>query len=603
MAVLDPHVAVADTRPAPRLPRTHLAAVVAVVATPILVALGRALTASAWVPVSDLAFLEAKVRDVGGSDTPLTGAYSRLGFDHPGPLEAWVIAPLARLWGGDPRAMLVAAGAVNLLAVGAALTVANRRGGRPLVAITATALLLLEAALAAVESNLIDPWNPTVAVLPFVAALLLGWDTAVGRVRSLPLFVLAATWTMQAHAGYLPVTGVLALGVAVALGVRTVRGRQEWRWRPVVLAAVVGAAAWVGPVVDQVAGDGNLAAIVEANADAAEPPVGLGAAAGILATELRPVGPWSGAEEDLESLTAAVVGISAWWLVLPAAALGATAAIGVRQRRWDLLTLAALLGATAAAAWAAVGRITGPAFAYLLHWSWALAAVIWVSVTWALWVATERRREAAGPSLAARLPSGLLAVVAVAALAAGVHASATEPLPNHRAAEAVAEVSAALRAALDPATPTAVEVTGAEIVLFGPAVQLDLERHGFDVCEPPPADGTAPALDHRSCSGPTPVTVVVATDAASAAALAADPGVDVVATSATLDADERAELDDLLARIPPSDLLWAGVARLDGTEISPPPPGADYTVADVERALDLRARDLTLAIGIRTTDP
>ena len=66
---------------------------------------------------------------------------------------------------------------------------------------------------------------------------------------------------------------------------------------------------------------------------------------------------------------------------------------------------------------------------------------------------------------------------------------------------------------------------------------------------------------------------------------------------------DRAAQLDLLARIPPSDLLWAGVARLDGTEISPPPPGAVYTVADVERALDLRARDLTLAIGIRTTDP
>ena len=60
---------------------------------PILVALGRAITAD-WLPVSDLAFLEAKVRDVGGADTPLTGVYSRLGFDHPGPLESWVLAPL-----------------------------------------------------------------------------------------------------------------------------------------------------------------------------------------------------------------------------------------------------------------------------------------------------------------------------------------------------------------------------------------------------------------------------------------------------------------------------------------------------------------------------
>jgi hypothetical protein len=580
----------------PGLTRRWLAATTAVTATPILVALGRVLTSS-WLPVSDLAFLEAKVRDVGGADTPLTGVYSRLGFDHPGPLESWVLAPLYRLSGSDPRALLVAAGLVNLLAVAVALTVANRRGGRALVAVAAVTLLLVEAALAGVESNLVDPWNPTVAVLPFFAALLLGWDCACGRLRSLWLLVLLASWAMQCHAGYLPVAGTLLLAVAAALSIRTVRGHQEWTWRPVAAAALVGAAVWIGPLVDQVAGDGNLAAILEANQDATEPAVGLSGAAGVLAAELRPLGPWAGATERLDSLTAAVVAVPSWWLLVPAAALGLAGATGWRRRRTDLVVLAVLLAATAAAGWLAIGRITGPPFAYLLHWTWAIAAATYLAATWALWLLTGPDRSV----VATRAAQVAGAAVGGFALVAGVAASATEGLPNDRYSVAAVDVAAPLRAALDPATPYSVEVIGGEYILLGPAILLDLERHGFDVCEVhPPDEAESPLGRARTCDAPRPDHVVVATDTASAEVLRADPTVEVVSESSTLSVEERGELAELTGRIPAGDLLWAAVARRDGTDITPPGPDAGYTVADARRAIDLRQRAVHVAVGLRS---
>ncbi len=578
-----------------RLPRRWLAAVIAVTATPILVALGRALTAE-WLPVSDLAFLEAKVRDVGGADTPLTGVYSRLGFDHPGPLESWVLAPLYRLWGSDPRALLVGAGLVNLLAVAVALVVANRRGGRALVAVTAITLLLLQAALAGVESNLIDPWNPTAAVLPFFAALLLGWEVACGRLRSLWPLVLFASWTMQCHAGYLPVAGTLLLGVAAALAVRTVRGEQEWAWRPVAGAALVGTLVWIGPLVDQVAGDGNLAAILEANRNATEAPVGLTDAAGLLAAELRPVGPWAGATERLDSLTAEVVDAPIWWLLVPAAALALVALTGALRRRANLLVLSALLALTATAGWLAISRITGPPLAYLVHWTWAIATATYLATAWAVWLLTGPDR----PAVTTRVAQGVGALLGGFALVVGVTASATEGLPNDRYAVAAVEVTVPLRAALDRATPYSVEATGGGIIALGPAIVLDLERHGFDVCSVVPAGQSAgPLGTDRTCDAERPDRVVVATDTASVEAMRADPDIVIVAESSTLTPEEQTELLELTGRIPSTDLLWAAVATLDGTAITPPGPGAGYTVADAARAVELRERDVHVAVGLR----
>src|SRR5439155_9917057 len=59
-----------------------------------------------YVPLGDEANIDLRVRDVFTSNTPLVGAYSR-GFDHPGPLLYWLLAPLSALVGGASWATLV----------------------------------------------------------------------------------------------------------------------------------------------------------------------------------------------------------------------------------------------------------------------------------------------------------------------------------------------------------------------------------------------------------------------------------------------------------------------------------------------------------------
>ncbi len=54
-----------------------------------------------WHPVFDLAMTELRVRDVGGSHTPLIGLQGRIGptGSHPGPLSFYLLAPVYRLLG------------------------------------------------------------------------------------------------------------------------------------------------------------------------------------------------------------------------------------------------------------------------------------------------------------------------------------------------------------------------------------------------------------------------------------------------------------------------------------------------------------------------
>lgn len=548
-----------------RLDRRWLTLAVAVTAVPILLAVVRALTTD-WVPVNDLAFLEARVRDVGGADTPLTGMYSRFGFDHPGPIAIWSFALPYRVAGGDPSALLVAAAVVNLFAVTVAILVANRRGGRPLVAVTVVALLLLEGAMAANGSDLIDPWNPTVAVLALVALLFVAWDVARGRLQSLWLLVLLVSWVVQSHGGHLPIAAALVVGVAAVLAARTVRREQRWSSGPVVIALLVGVVVWSGPLVDQIAGSGNLAEIVESTSEASEPRVGLPAAAGVLAVELAPSGPWSGGHERIDPQTAGVTTASLWRLVAPIAGLAGVAFAGRRLRRPDLLVLAALIAVTAGCGWLAIGVIPGPPLAYLVQWTWALATVIYLSAVWALLLLADD----VGSIMRSRAAGVVAVVITLLTLTLASVASLRADLPWEPFSTSTIEVSAALRAVLDPAERHSVVLTGSGLGHAGPAVQLDLERHGFDVCGiVEPGRGEELLGPGRACRGPTTSVVVVATDAASIEALHTDPTVDVVAEHLSLTPAERAELD--------------------------------RPETDLQRILELVARDSRLAAGVRST--
>src|SRR5918998_1003381 len=105
-------------------PPTRCGGVVLLVA-PLLVALV-VLHDPRWFPALELAQTELHVRDVGGSDTPLTGLIGRMGApgeqgSHLGPSSFLALAPVYRLAGSTPWALQVSTVVLHLAAVGVAL--------------------------------------------------------------------------------------------------------------------------------------------------------------------------------------------------------------------------------------------------------------------------------------------------------------------------------------------------------------------------------------------------------------------------------------------------------------------------------------------------
>jgi hypothetical protein len=104
----------------------------AVLAVPLVVALV-ALRRPQWYPLTDLALIEMRLRDIGTASAPLTGLVGRFPVGdqraaHPGPLGFYGLWPFYRLLGSSAYSLLAASVAVHVLAIASLLWVASRRG-------------------------------------------------------------------------------------------------------------------------------------------------------------------------------------------------------------------------------------------------------------------------------------------------------------------------------------------------------------------------------------------------------------------------------------------------------------------------------------------
>jgi DNA-binding transcriptional regulator of glucitol operon len=347
-----------------------------------------------WHPASDLALEVLRIRDVGGHHTPLVGAQSRFGWDHPGPLMFWLFAPFNWLLG--QTGLLAGTALFNAAALVGSLLVARRRGGPALVALVAIVGALLTHALG--PDLLIEPWNPWVPVLPFLLFVMLAWSVAEQDWPTLPWLVGIGSFVVQTHVGYAPVTvGLFAIACALgAYGARRSRHRagksdnvtaepprmSPRRW--VVIAAVVGVLVWLAPVIQQLTGSpGNLGDIVDSFRHPKESLAGWDVGFGVMGRQLGFVGPWITGDD------AGRTGLIGTASTLPAIIiLAATAALGWlawRRGARDAGRLAVLAVAGAALGVVAVSRIQGFLGPYLVRWSWILAALVWLSLAWSLW--------------------------------------------------------------------------------------------------------------------------------------------------------------------------------------------------------------------------
>jgi hypothetical protein len=401
-----------------RISHPSLWLTIGLIAVPFVAAV-ISVTGHSWHPSGDQAVELLRIRDVGGSHTPLLGMSSRWGWAHPGPLLFWSLAPFYRAFG--TKGVLVGVAAINLASVIGFVVVAYRRGGALGAALGGLAGLLVVHAVGL--DLLIDPWNPWVAFLPFLCFGALAWSALCGDVVSLPIAVVVGSFVVQAHFGYLPlVAGLLLLAAAVTAG-RSMRRWQRERavdpprtdrrpvYRdPLVLTGVFGIVCWAPAILQEATGHPrNLSALVSFIRHPSEAAAGWTTAIGTMGEQLRPIGPWIGGHETTAFGTVRTA--STIWAVATVALVIATGWWARKRGANDAAHLAAMVLTAVVIAVIATDRVTGLFVPYVLRWWWGVAALAYLSIAWSLLFGAGRRSISLLAERAAR--AGMAVVVVV----------------------------------------------------------------------------------------------------------------------------------------------------------------------------------------------
>ena len=360
-----------------------------------------------WKAAGDLSVIRLRALDVGTSNTPLVGPYSRFQWNHPGPMLSFAFAPWARLFGSSGVGILIGAFVANLAAMFGAAWVARRSSK---VLFFLTSIVLAAFVLLAQSGELFNPWNPFVVVLPLFAALIAAWGTFRGDRVAAVVLVIAASFAIQGHIGAAPL-GVLALligggGLLYAIARSAGEDRRGFVTTSLIAVGVM-FVCWIPPLLDQFFGTGNLGRLVRFQFTATEPSAGLRFALDQV-TRLLTFPP--GREVGF-------LGVVGTGPVVPWMAIALLAATVVAWRKgWhDRLQLALVAWLSIAVTGLAISGIRGIPFQYVFRWSWAMVLVVWIACLWVgvsllLELAPVRRWFTAGAAL---VLAGLLGALLV----------------------------------------------------------------------------------------------------------------------------------------------------------------------------------------------
>jgi hypothetical protein len=395
----------------------ELIALLVVTLLPLAVLAARAMFQS-WVPLGDQATIALRVIEVGTSHTPLVGPYSRFGWSHPGPFMFYALALPYRVTAAQVDGLLVGALLINAAAFSIITYVLFRRGG---ITLAALGIAFFGFAIWSVGASFLwYPWNPTVALLPFAATLVLTWAVSCGSARAIPVLAAAASFLVQTHVEYTPlVAGFIACAV---VGFWRSRGssvdprheHQSTSLRCVLLAtAAVVVVAWIPSLVDAaIHGGGNLRDLIRFGLDS-HSSLGLSSAVKIMGLELSLRAPWLGFHEPLSALFQG--GVAPQGFPLPVGLfvlLIATAVAGSRHDR-EALRLCLIVLVSIGLATLSVANIVGTPYPYLIYFLRVLAAATWLAATWSLLHALQARLA----TNAERLWSRVVPAISVAAAA------------------------------------------------------------------------------------------------------------------------------------------------------------------------------------------
>ena len=365
------------------------------------------LLTSDWLPIGDFRTLQLRVADVGGSETPIIGVYSRYGWNHPGPLLFYLLAIPYRLFGESNIGLLLGAVAINLVTIASTLWIAARTGRRTLVIVGFFIALLC---LGMNPAGLADPWNPTFVILSVFAASVACWRTLFGDRVAAVVLVLVGSFSVQCHVGSaLPIA--LLVGVAgIALIARSIRGNDvRHDRRTALIAFLLAITCWIPPIIEQfTTSPGNLRLIFNFLRNPPLAPAGFSTGLRITLRFLSIPGYWVRGEEP--TLLNASINTSGWAIPWAFFALVVATWWAWRKRWRSELALCLLAGVLVLVGMIAASRIVGTPLPYLLRWMWAIAAFTWLAV------AAVALRQIANTAFGKRQASNLVVVATIIVL-------------------------------------------------------------------------------------------------------------------------------------------------------------------------------------------
>jgi hypothetical protein len=553
---------------------------------PLLVALpGLAAAASVlaqgWIPTTDQAVEVLRVADVGTGHTPLTGPWSRFGWDHPGPLLFWMSAPGYRAFG--PTGVAATVALVHAASAAGAVVAARRIGGAVLAALVAAGVGVISLVMG---DWLVNPWNPYVGTLALLAGFLCAWGASRGDGRMLAGAVVAGSWAVQAHLGYAAVVAAAALWCMAAYLIRR-RGGVRLGGRQVAAAVAIGVLCWSGPLWDEVSSPpGNLRDLASYARQQPEQRIAggdvldewghlFGVPAAWMGADARYGGTGGDASEPQPALRALAV-------VAAAVLAGAWSwRRGRREPAWFVAYVVALVVASAAA----VARTPAPFASYLAMWSWAVAALVWVAAGWAGASALRSDRGR-------RVVTGAAAALALGTTALATVVAATADGPAAAEGRVVEALSVQARDELGRGGVYRLVAADRGYGVVAVGLMADLRRRGYDVR----MTQSMTALEERErIEDDAPVAALTVLTVTGTVPSVPAEGARLIASRDTLSGADRAELD-LRAR---AVRAATGMACLDELDLRSGDAVADAAAAGADRDDAARVAQLQRA-GART---
>lgn len=321
-----------------------------------------------WFPTGDFALMDLRVRSVFSSDIPLVGPYSRYGWNHPGPIYFYAVAPFSLLAGGAAWATLVGSVMVHVAGVAIADLAARRAFG-------AGGVIAVNVVLALTYSGtgswlILEPWNPHVALpyfVAFVAALL---AVTAGARWWLAGVAVLGTVLVQTHVGYATLVLAALVWLGIVAGVQWAKHRPPARrWiGPVVVSAMASLLIWIPPAIDVLTQrPTNVSRLLDWFLDDHGTPLGLSGAASVLASYVRIPPPWF-LGPVVQTSNGSVVGSNRIWILLAGIAVAATTAFAARRRDRPVLLAITLLAVLASVGLLSIARIVDTVHPYLFYW-------------------------------------------------------------------------------------------------------------------------------------------------------------------------------------------------------------------------------------------